>query len=511
MAEKAEPGDKMDQPISATAEIAQGKLQGIARDGVLRFNGIPFAKPPVGHLRWRAPQAPEPWAGVRDASRFGNIAPQLESTSGAVLGGTPGMRSEDCLYLNIQTPACDSAKRAVMVWIHGGGFVTGAGSVGTYNGKYIVPRGDIVLVTINYRMGAFGFLNLKDASDGQLPGSGAEGLVDQIAALKWVRDNISAFGGDPGNVTIFGESAGGMSVGALLAAPAARGLFHKAIAQSGASDIGYARETSAKVAHYVLEKLGSADAIDAPWESVLAIQKDLIAAPREVGLGMPFAPTIDGTILPKRAIDCVANGSAKGIPVMTGTTRDEWKLFTVAAANLRQMDEARLRKMTANLVGEAHVEDVLAGYDEGSPFDRWNDLMTDHTFFMPATRLLDAQAAHGPVYAYRFDWESPAMDGALGSCHALELGFTFGTFRVKGAAPFFGSGEAAEALSNSMMDAWIAFAKTGEPSHDGRWPRYDASDRATMIFGDGEPYVMSEPNEARRRAWANVPAAKIGA
>jgi para-nitrobenzyl esterase len=362
-------------------------------------------------------------------------------------------------------------------------------------------------------MGAFGFLNLKDASDGKLPGSGAEGLADQIAALSWVRDNITAFGGDPGNVTIFGESAGGMSVGALLASPAAHGLFHKAIAQSGASDIGYARETSAKVARYVLEKLGSADAIDAPWESILAIQKELIAAPREVGLGMPFAPTIDGAILPKRAIESVAQGSAKAIPVMTGTTRDEWKLFTVAATNLREMDEARLRKMTAGLVGTAQVEDLLAGYERGTPFERWNDVMTDHTFFVPATRLLETQAQHASVFAYRFDWESPAMNGALGSCHALELGFTFGTFRLKGAAPFFGSGDAAEALSDGMMDAWIAFAKTGNPSNDtsGTWDAYDTSDRATMIFGDGAPYMMSAPNEVRRKAWQNVPAAKIGA
>src|SRR6185295_11828554 len=267
-------------------EIVQGKLAGVARDGVLRFNGIPFATPPVGRLRWRLPEPAQPWAGVRDASRFGNIAPQVESASGAVLGGTPGTRSEDCLYLNIQTPGCDDAKRAVMVWIHGGGFNTGAGSVGTYNGKYLVPRGDIVLVTVNYRLGAFGFLNLCDATHGKLPGTGAEGLADQIAALAWVRDNISAFGGDPANVTIFGESAGGMSVGALLAAPGARGLFRKAIAQSGASDIGYGRETSAKVARHLLEKLGSADAQDAPWETILGIQKDMLAAPREIGLGM---------------------------------------------------------------------------------------------------------------------------------------------------------------------------------------------------------------------------------
>ena len=507
----AELGDGMDQVLSATVEIAQGKLQGVARDGVLRFNGIPFAKQPVGHLRWRLPEPPEPWVGTRDASRFGNIAPQIESASGAVLGGTPGTRSEDCLYLNIQTPACDAGKRAVLVWIHGGGFVNGAGSVGTYNGKFIVPRGDVVLVTINYRLGAFGFLNLHDASGGKFPGTGAEGLADQIAALTWVQRNIAAFGGDPGNVTIFGESAGGMSVGALLAAPSARGLFHKAIAQSGASDIGYARDTSAKVAHHVLEKLGSADPSDAPWETILGIQKDMLASPREVGLGMPFAPTIDGTILPKRAIDCVADGSAKGVPVMTGTTRDEWKLFTVSAANLRAMDEARLRKMTGNLVGDAAVGNLLLGYAKGTPFERWNEVMTDHSFFIPATRLLENQAAHAPVYAYRFDWTSPMMNGALGACHALELGFMFGTMRVKGAAPFFGAGAAAEELSNAMMDAWVAFAKTGNPSSEAaQWPAYDAAKRMTMIFGDGALHVASAPTEERRLAWQAIPADKIG-
>ena len=502
----------MDQVVAATVEIAQGKLQGVARDGVLKFNGIPFAKPPIGRLRWRSPEAPDPWTGTRDATRFGNIAPQIESASGAVLGGTPGTRSEDCLYLNIQTPACDAAKRAVLVWIHGGGFVNGAGSVGTYNGKFIVPRGDVVLVTIHYRLGAFGFLNLHDASGGKLPGTGAEGLADQIAALNWVQENIAAFGGDPDNVTIFGESAGGMSVGALLAAPTARGLFHKAIAQSGASDIGYARDTSAKVAHHMLEKLGSADPCDAPWETILAIQKDMLASPREVGLGMPFAPTIDGTILPRRAIECVAAGSAKGVAVMTGTTRDEWKLFTVSATNLKNMDEARLRKMTTGLVGEANAADLLAGYEKGTPFERWNEVMTDHSFFIPATRLLESQAAYAPVYAYRFDWASPMMGGALSACHALELGFMFGTMRVKGAAPFFGSGAAAEELSNAMMDAWLDFAKIGDPSSGAgaKWQPYDAVKRMTMIFGDGAPHTVAAPNEERRRAWSAIAADKIG-
>ena len=502
----------MDQVVSANVEIAQGKLAGVARDGVLRFNGIPFAKPPVGPLRWQMPQAAEGWSGVRDASRFGNIAPQVASASGEVLGGTPGTRSEDCLYLNVQTPGCDDAGRAVMVWIHGGAFVTGAGSVGTYNGKFLVPRGDIVLVTINYRLGAFGFLNLRDATDGKLPGTGAEGLADQVMALRWVKDNIAAFGGDPENVTIFGESAGGMSVGALLACPSARGLFHKAIPQSGASDIGYARDVSAKVGREVLNKLGDADPLTAPWETILDIQKELLAMPRESG-GMPFGPTIDGTVLPRRAIDLVAEGSAAGVAVMTGTTRDEWKLFTVAAQNIKTLDEAGLRRLTAKMVGEDKVDALLAAYTNGTPFDRWNEINTDHTFFVPATRLLDAQSAHAPVYGYRFDWASPMLGGALGSCHALELGFTFGTMRLKGAAPFFGSGEEAEALSDGMMDAWIAFAKSGNPSNDtsGAWLRYDPKKRGTMIFGDGAPHMTAAPNEARRKAWEAVGAIKIGA
>jgi para-nitrobenzyl esterase len=369
-----------------------------------------------------------------------------------------------------------------------------------------------VLVTINYRLGALGFLNLRDATDGKLPGTGAEGLADQIAALKWVHENIASFGGDPGNVTIFGESAGGMSVGALLAASDARGLYHKAIPQSGASDIGYAREKSERIARLVLDKLGAGDPTALSWEAVLDVQKAMLEAPREVGVGMPFAPTIDGAVLPRRAIDCVAEGSAKGVALMTGTTRDEWKLFTIAAPNLKTLDEAGLRKLTARLAGEEQADALLTAYTTGTPFDRFNDINTDHSFFVPATRLLDAQAAHGATYAYRFDWPSPMMDGALGACHALELGFTFGTMRLKGAAPFFGSGPEAEALSDAMMDSWIAFAHRGNPSNDtsGTWMRYDAAKRATTIFGDGAPHATSAPNETRRKAWEAVSAERIG-
>jgi para-nitrobenzyl esterase len=506
----------MDNPVTATVETTLGKVAGFSKDGVLRFNGIPYAKPPTGALRWRAPKPAEPWAGIRDCSRFGPIAPQIQGAAEGLLGGTAGQKSEDCLYLNIWTPACDNAKRPVMVWIHGGAFVTGAGSVGTYNGKYLATRGDAVIVTINYRLGAFGFLDLSDATDGKLPGNGTQGIADQIAALKWVKANIAQFGGDPANVTIFGESAGGMSVGALLASPHARGFFHKAIPQSGATDIGHEREKAARIAHFLLKKLGVSAAnvaslLDAPWEAILDAQRDVLAEPRETG-SLPFGPTIDGDVLPKRAIHCIREGSAKNVPVMTGTTRDEWKLFTATAAKMRLMDEDKLSHYTSGIVGKKNADALLAAYTDGSPFDRWNAVMTDHSFTIPAIRLAEAQAPHAPTFLYRFDWRSTFLGGVLGSCHALELGFVFGTYREKLAAAFFGTGAKAEALSLAMIDAWTSFARSGKPSIPSvaEWPHYEGASRNVMTFGAEPPQLASAPNENRRRAWEAIPETSIG-
>ena len=506
----------MDQLLGTKGETQNGTVSGFTKEGICRFNGIPYAKPPISALRWRMPEPPESWAGVRDCARFGPIAPQIQGTAEGLLGGTAGQKSEDCLSLNIWTPGCDDAKRPVMVWIHGGAFVTGAGSVGTYNGKHLSARGDVVVVTINYRLGALGFLNLADATNGTVPGTGAEGIADQIAALRWVKANIAAFGGNPKNVTIFGESAGGMSVGALLAAPEAAGLFEKAIAQSGAADIGRSRENSARIARLLLEKLGLPPAdwtklMEAPWEAILDAQKRLLEEPRATG-SLPFAPTIDGTVLPKRAIQCVRDGSAKGIPLIIGTTRDEWKLFTATAAKLRLMDDAKLRRYTQRLIGEEHADAVLATYEGGSSFDRWNAVMTDHSFAMPAVRLAEAQAPHAPVWLYRFDWQSTFLRGVLGSCHALELGFVFGTYKEKLAAAFFGSGPKAASLSDAMIDCWTSFARTGKPSLPGgaEWPAYDEASRETMIFGAEPPHIVSKPNEARRVAWQAVPESAVG-
>ncbi len=256
---------------------------------------------------------------------------------------------------------------------------------------------------------------------------------------------------------------------------------------------------------------GGAQMQDASWETILDAQKEVLAMPRETG-GLPFGPTIDGSVLPDRAIHLVRDGSAKGVPILTGTTRDEWKLFTAASAKLRLMSEDKLRHLAAGLVGDERADTVLAAYAEGSPFDRWNAVMTDHSFAAPAARLLEAQAPHAPTYLYRFDWPSKFLGGVLGSCHALELGFVFGTYGEKLAGAFFGTGPAADALALAMMDAWIAFAKTGNPSNatTGQWPLYETGARKTMILGDGDPHVVSAPNEARRKAWAEIPETAIG-
>jgi para-nitrobenzyl esterase len=320
-----------------------------------------------------------------------------------------------------------------------------------------------------------------------------------------VKENIAQFGGDANNVTIFGESAGGMSVGALLASPLARGLFHKAIPQSGAADIGMTRERSARLAEMVLAKLGvdAETALKLPGKAILDAQAAILAEPRGTG-ALPFGPTVDGDVLPKRGIEMVRAGNANGVPVLTGSTRDEWKLFSL---QMNPLTDERLGRYIGERVGEERRDAFLSVYGEGALMDRWNAFMTDHTFMVPATRLLEAQAPHAPTYLYRFDWPSPALGGKLGACHAIEIGFMFGTHGEKQAAKFFGEGPQATAVSEAMMDAWIVFARTGSPG----WLRYDTKSRKTMIFGDGEPHVVDAPNEARRKAWESVPETMIGA
>jgi para-nitrobenzyl esterase len=501
-------------------DTPSGRLVGLRRRGVLVFRGIPYARPPVDQLRWRFPEPLVPWGGARDATRFGPVCPQAPAPFDSFIGGALRMQSEDCLYLNVFTPEPDGAKRPVMLWLHGGAFVIGAGSQPIYDGSRLAAR-NVVVVTINYRLGAFGFLALADLTGSTIPGSGCEGLADQIMALDWVRRNIAAFGGDPDNVTLFGESAGAMCVASLLSSPQTERLYHKAILESGAAHIGYDREQTGRVARAVLKALSLSpqDAhhiADMPAGLILKAQTAVLASAHDgkdqQKLGrLPFQPAVDGQLLLERPIDALRQGAAKLIPIIAGTTRDEWKLFSAADPRLRLMGLGGFEARLAHIGGES-TPALLRAYASGSAFERYSALMGDRTFAVPAERLLDTRANTAPAFAYRFDWRSRFLGGIFGSCHALELGFVFGTHSDGASSAFFGKGPLAEQLADNMMECWTAFARVGDPATQatGAWPRYMMDFRQTMIFGDGQPHVIAAPARTRLEAWRDVPDQKIG-
>ena len=502
------------ETVPVVVDTPSGKLEGVRKGGLSVFKGIPFAQA----RRWHAPERVAPWSGVKPARAAGAVAPQNPTPLEGLIGsGGKTVQGEDCLSLNVWTPGCDGAKRPVMVWIHGGAFVTGAGSIGLYNGKALAACGDVVVVTINYRLGSLGFLRLADVTRGRLPSTGSEGIADQIAALTWVRDNIAAFGGDAGNVTIFGESAGGMSVVALLASPKARGLFHKAICQSGGGHIAHGVDHANRIADVFLRHLGAPanDLEYAPAAALLKTQADLIAEvdtqqdPHKLGT-MAFQPVIDGDVLPLRPIEAVRSGSAKGIALIAGTTTEEWKLWTALDAKFHTMDEAKLERWAVRMFGEA-APALLAADCDGSPYERYVSMQTDRAFREPTLRLLAAQAAQAPVYEYVFDWRSPAMGGAFGACHALELGFVFGSHSLAGADKFFGTGAEADAINRAMMQAWTSFARAGRPHADGveSWPKWSKEVPAAVVFGADSRAAHVSRFELPQ-AWAALPDRLVG-
>jgi para-nitrobenzyl esterase len=481
----------------ARVDTHHGTVEGIERPRHHAFLGIPFAAPPTGARRLAAPEPAAAWEGVRRATAFAHSAPQGEHPVQGFAASGP--RDEDCLSLNVYTPRPDAAHRPVLFWIHGGGFTHGSGSELLYDGGPLAERGDVVVVTIHYRLGALGFLHLGDL----LPGSAVTAnaaLLDAVAALRWVRDEIAAFGGDPGNVTIFGESAGASAVGCLLAVPAARGLFHRAVLESGTAVRVGDRDSGTRLAEELLGELGlgrtnASGIFDVPAEKIVGAQARVAARAQREGLPS-FGPIVDGDVLPGRPFDAVAAGAASGIPLLIGTNRDEVKLFNATRDRVAVSDEQLPRLVRAALSGadEEDAHRLIACYREsrrrrGLPHanvDVLDAIQTDARFRVPATRLAIAQRAHQPhAHLYLFTWESPARHGALGSCHALEMPFVFGTLDAPTQDRFAGAGAEAERLSTHMMDAWIAFARTGDPGHEGvgPWAAYDAAARPTMVFG----------------------------
>jgi len=501
-----------------------GKVEGLEREGVVQFRGIPYGRAE----RFGRVEAARPWAGVLDATTFGPVAPQRRSPTDMLLGIDKQHTSEDCLVLNVFTPAADEARRPVMVWIHGGGFTNGSGQLPYYNGTRLARNGDVVVVTINYRLGVFGFLHLDHLvgdGDERFAGSANNGLRDQVAALRWVRENIAGFGGDPGKVTIFGESAGGMSVTSLMATPAAEGLFQGAIAQSGAGENVLTVAEAEQITADVLGRMGlPTDAsgvdrlLDAPVEAVLDAQTqvevdELTTRPgreqRQRGqrfLKLPFEPVVDGDLLPRRPLEAVRDGCGAGIPLVVGTTADEWNLFMLQEGG--ELPDEQLQARAGKLVGgdPAEVDRMLALYREARPAannrNLWAAILTDHVFRMPAIRLAEAQVAHAPVSMYRFDYPSTAFGGLAGACHSIDVPFVFDTIDIPAIDMLLGGiDDGTRRLAGRCATAWTTAAHTGRPAHDDLvWPLYDLDRRSTCIL-HRDPEVRPDPEGDIRAFW----------
>lgn len=504
--------------MTAQVGTSYGALRGTEENGVQVFRGIPFARPPVGPLRFRPPERPESWSGVRDATAYGPGSYQADRPLAPILGIVVPEQSEDCLYLNVWTPAVDSGRRPVLVWIHGGAWVIGAGSELVYDGSNLAQRGDVVVVTVNYRLGVFGYLRGCDLGDGGLGTTGNEALLDLVAALEWVRDEIASFGGDPGNVTVMGESAGAVNTACLLTMPRARGLFHKAVMQSGSLNLVRTPEAATQVAGWVLEELGlGPDQVeglrDVPAEELLAAQN---RATRRSPL-VTFGPVADGEVVPARPYEAIREGAAGGIPVLAGTNLEEMKLYRFLDPSIDTLDDAGLAVRAATVFpgsdpdgvpnGQRAVETYRAARrargDDDSPAEIWLAISTDQVFRAGTAKFLELQSAHtAGVYAYLFAWKATAPDKPQGAVHAVDLPFVFGALDRSEIGRMAGRTPAAYALSEEMQDAWLAFAKTGRPHAESlpAWEAYSPPRRATMLLSEN-PRLVEAPQEEERAVW----------
>ncbi len=509
--------------MAAEVTITSGRLAGADDQGAHAYKGIPYAAPPVGDLRFRPPVAPASWDGVRDASTFGPVALQ-QAMPGIFgeLGTPPNPSGDDCLRLNVWTPDPGAGGMPVLVWIHGGAFYGGSGIDDVYNGAAFARDG-VVCVTINYRLGVQGYWNLASHFPA-LAQSGNIGMLDQIAALRWVQENIAAFGGDPSRVTIAGESAGGMSCSTLMAMPAAKGLFRAAIPQSGAAHNGLSADTTSLIGGYVLDAVGvkpgdtaalAAVNNDALLAAQIAISDDLSMTRdpekyREAAaVPMAFQPTYFTEELPQRPIDAIAAGAASDVSVMIGSTKEEALIFVV---DLKEMfSEELVRASTSAVFGMAGKDGdaALQLYSDNRPGAALHELAaaveTDRMFTVPAIRMADAQATHNPdLWTYRFDWDNPERDGEWGAHHFIEVPFAFDQADNDMGRGFVGDNPPADLIA-ATHGAWVRFATDGNPNHGGLpdWPRWDPSSRPTMLFDD-ECRVANSPGASEISLWDGV-------
>jgi para-nitrobenzyl esterase len=510
-----------DRPVEV--RTSRGTLLGSAEHGLAVFRGIRYARPPVGERRFRPPQPADRWEGTLPATEFGPACPQGMGAAapppgaparppvfGGLFGpGAYGM-SEDCLSLNVWTPSCDDARRPVLVFVHGGAFRLGTSTAATYDGSALCAGGDVVVVTLNYRVGALGFMHLPELGAVNL------GLLDQVAALEWVAAEIGAFGGDPGRVTVFGESAGAKSIECLLSMPVARGLFGGAILQSTYAP-GMDAEVAAEFARDVAESAGAGGDLSA-LRSVPA--PALLAAVTEVQLrggpnlwGGSIGPVVDGSVLPAEPLEAVREGAVPPVPLIVGTNLDESRLFGAIGPGGLAVDEEALVSRIDALLGApggprgAEIAESYRGFRSArgqgtSAADVLFAAQTDRMFRQHSIALAEAHGLHQrDVWMFLFTWPSPAQGGLLGACHALELPFVFGTLESP-TAEFTGTDDAAGSLSATVRSAWLGFARTGAPPEDLGWPRYEAGRRATLELGR-TVRVLDAPEEDERRFWTD--------
>uniref|UniRef100_A0AAU2K1Y9 Carboxylesterase family protein n=1 Tax=Streptomyces sp. NBC_00049 TaxID=2903617 RepID=A0AAU2K1Y9_9ACTN len=476
---------------SPVVELPAGRLRGVVEGGLTVFKGVPYAAPPVGALRWRPAQPHPGWSGIRDATAFGPSAPQLYREGGDAVLGTHGSPpfDEDCLTLNVWTPRADDAKRPVMVWIHGGGFISGSGSLPVYSGETFARDGDLVVVTLNYRLGPLGYLYFGEDGAG-----GNFWLTDQLAALRWVRDNVAALGGDPENITLAGQSGGALSVAALAGArPKGRPLFRRAILQSPPLGLQIpTRAESLQRSATFLEILGVKDVAQLrtlPWQQLMGATVEMFKRTGRWGYwSTPYLPVLDGVTLDRHPSDLLLSGPGADIEVLLGWTREEanfaFALNEGYTASTKDQVLARVRDTFGNRATEAYgaYEEARPG---ARPVDVLMDLISDDLFRMPGVALAERRAARKrPVWAYQFDLPTPAHNGRLAAAHCLELPFVFDNFDKWSQAPFLTGLDPRirEGLAGSMHAAWISFVRNGDPNHHAmpNWPRYERDSRTTM-------------------------------
>lgn len=498
-----------------------GEVEGFSSAGGIKtFLGIPYGAATAGARRFLPPSPPESWTGVRPAKTFGSSCPQgnprLPKNDPASIRGLGAPVGEDCLVLNVWTPAVnDGGKRPVMVWLHGGGFQVGSGSHPVTDGTNLAARGDVVVVSLNHRLGIFGFLHLEDMCGRHFAGSGNAGMLDLVLALQWVRDNISQFGGDPRNVTIFGESGGGRKASVLMGMPSAHGLFHRAVVESGPHPRGIAREVASRLAQRFLEYCGvkpggvevlqalPADVLHAEFEKFIDEVSDPIFPGGQTGRWL-LSPVIDGAVIPAHPFS-PASPEGCDVPLMIGTNKDEAALFLHYEGGMDDMDEAKAIQRLKRVLGE-RAEKMYAIHKKNRPSESPYGILSavsseDRRLLSIETAEAKVKRGGAPVYMYLFTWES--NKGSLRAAHTMEIPFVFHNVD---ATSIVGTRESRYALGDIMSDTWIAFARTGDPNNSGipHWDPYDLQKRATMIF-DIPPRIENDPWREERLAWADDP------